>query len=174
MASMLVHLRPENALVQEQVLSLLTAPADARPATADTRLGDFDNAYWRIEVMESAPTQVFVCLEVPCFAQLKACVCVRGRCARARGGYPAGPPPSPNTHPLPARALHPCDTPFAPPHAQAGRGGAPAGYLWQHADFAARRRLRVASLGRCCAERRRRRRSWRWRRRRRRWQQQQQ
>ena len=74
MASMLVHLRPENALVQEQVLSLLTAPADARPATADTRLGDFDNAYWRIEVMESAPTQVFVCLEVPCFAQLKACV----------------------------------------------------------------------------------------------------
>jgi hypothetical protein len=73
MASMLLHLRPENALVQEQVASLLALPgAEGRPATMDTRLGDFDNAYWRIEVVESAPTQVFVCLEVPCFAQLKA------------------------------------------------------------------------------------------------------
>ena len=91
MASMLVHLRPENALVQEQVLSLLTAPADARPATAYTRLGDFDNAYWRIEVQESSPTQVFVCLEVPCFAQLKACVAGQGRwgpCLRPLGRTP--------------------------------------------------------------------------------------
>jgi hypothetical protein len=73
MASMLLHLKPENALVLEQVAALL-GPAEGRPSTMDTRLGDFDNAYWRIEVVESAPTQVFVCLEVPCYAQLKACV----------------------------------------------------------------------------------------------------
>jgi hypothetical protein len=101
MASMLVHLRPENALVQEQVLSLLTAPADARPATADTRLGDFDNAYWRIEVQESSPTQVFVCLEVPCFAQLKACVAGSGASLRLPSGAPRAPSSHRSRLPLP-------------------------------------------------------------------------
>jgi hypothetical protein len=70
MSSLLLHLRPENALVQEQVLSLLTAPA--RPPALDTRLGDFDHSYWRIETAADTPSLVLVCLEVPCYAQLKA------------------------------------------------------------------------------------------------------
>jgi hypothetical protein len=74
MSQMLLHLRPENALVQEKMLALLGAGGAERPSVMDQRLGDFDGGYWRIELVESAPTQIFVCLEVPCYAQLKALV----------------------------------------------------------------------------------------------------
>ena len=97
MSSLLLHLRPENSLIQEQILSLLGAAE--RPATQDTRLGDFDGAFWRVELVESAPTQILVCLEVPCFAQLKACV----RRVRARAAPPSAAPSSliPSALPLP-------------------------------------------------------------------------
>ena len=61
-------------MVQEKMLALLGAGGAERPSVMDQRLGDFDGGYWRIELVESAPTQIFVCLEVPCYAQLKALV----------------------------------------------------------------------------------------------------
>jgi len=67
MSSLLLHLRPENFLIQEQIQSILGCPVEERPATLDSRLGDFDGSYWRIEVLEGSPNHVYVCFECPCF-----------------------------------------------------------------------------------------------------------
>ena len=71
MSSLLLHLRPENALIQDQILSILGSPVEERSPTLDSRLGDFDGSYWRVEVVEGMPNHVFVCLECPCFALLQ-------------------------------------------------------------------------------------------------------
>lgn len=73
MSSLLLQLKPENALVHEHIVNTLSLPVEER-GSMDVRLGDFDGYYWRVEVVEGSATHVYVCLECPCYAQLQRLV----------------------------------------------------------------------------------------------------
>ena len=83
LAGPMLTLKPESGLVIEHLTRLLAAAGvggagaaatgeEAAAGPVDTRVGDFDGCYWRIEVDEATPTLIRVCLDVPNFAELRA------------------------------------------------------------------------------------------------------
>lgn len=80
----MLTLSSNSALVEAHLSALLASPPTA---AVDSRVGDFSGCYWRIEVAEDAPTLIRVDLDVPAYAELKACV-ERARACRRRAATP--------------------------------------------------------------------------------------
>lgn len=80
----MLSLSPQSALVESHLTRLLiTVPPSS---SVDIRVGDFSGCYWRIEVAEDALNIIRVDLDVPAYAELKACVLSVFACGGGGGG----------------------------------------------------------------------------------------